>query len=253
MHKVPDHHQEGERECLLNLESMPRDQCEAGETFLKAEIRRVQKELEEEKLKRLEAEDRLNLLNANAEETRDEYMMEEAGIMDDLGQLEKTLEKEKLRNKIAEEKTTHLEERLSLEQDIRWKAVQDLNKKRPLSHGHIPELDQNHVTDLNKTIGSGTFGRVKLCHYQHQNVAVKDFSKNPKGVTATNLEKCVLREANMMLSYKPHPNIVNIFGFMKNTESPGVSLVTEHVNGSSLWTLINLPAKHKRKRGKKEL
>ena len=255
----PDHHEEGERDTLSNLESLPTDQCGAGATDLEEEIKRVRKELEDEKLKRLEAEDRVILLNASIEEKRDERMMEEAVMMDHLGRQEKALEKEKLKNKIAKEKTTYLEERLSQEQNVRWKAVQNLNKIRPLSHGHIPELDQSHVSDLNKTIGSGTFGNVKLCHYRHQNVAVKDFSKNPKGVTIAKLENCVLREANMMLSYKPHLNIVNIVGFMKNTsnltdiEIPGLSLVTEHVNGSSLWTLINLPAKHKKKRGKNKL
>lgn len=257
-HTSPEQNKEKERDTQSSLESLPNDQCQAGATDLQAEIRQVREELEEEQLKRFEAEHRINLLNASMEEKRDEHMMEEAVMMDDLGRLEKALEKEKLRNKIAEEKTSYLEERLSQEQDIRWKAVQHLNKIRPLAHGHIPELDQSHVSDLNKTIGSGTFGRVKLCHYRHQNVAVKDFSNNPKGLSVSKLEKCVLKEANMMLSYKPHPNIVNIFGFMKKSsnlidaESPGLSLVTEHVNGSSLWTLINLPAKHKMKRGKQE-
>jgi len=108
---------------------------------------------------------------------------------------------------------------------------------------------------LNKTIGSGTFGKVRLYHYRDENVAVKECSKNPKGHTVTKLEKCVITEANMMLSFKPHPNIVNVFGLMKTTDklrdskSPRLSLVTEHVNGRSLWTLINLKARVRRTLG----
>ena len=242
--------EELEREEQLNSEPM-------GERAEHSEDVNNVTQIHEETLRRLDVEANANLLEIRLAEQQKQHLVDKAEILKDVSRLQKELWKENLRRETAEKQIEHLMARLDQEQDIRWKAVQDLTKLRPHTQKHIPELDCSNISDLNKTLGRGIFGRVRLHQYQEQEIAVKDFSLNPRGISKATLETCVIKEANMMLSFKPHPNIVNVLGIMKSgdnltdTNLPEISLVTEYVHGRSLWTLIKTADSDARKRGKK--
>ncbi|XP_072041019.1 uncharacterized protein [Amphiura filiformis] len=248
IHTVPATPEELERETQPNSEPM----CQRVE--LSEELHK-ENELDKEKLRRLEAEANANLLEIRLAEQQKQHLADKTGIMNVVNSLKMELKMEHLRNETAEKELQHSVARLDLERDVRWKAVQDLTKVKPQTHKYVPELDCGHTSNLNKTLGTGIFGRVKLHQYQEQKIAVKDFSLNPRGVSKATLETCVIREANMMLSFKPHPNIVNVLGVIKTDDnltdinSPGMLLAIEYVHGRSLWTLIKSAKSDARKRG----
>ncbi|XP_072040579.1 serine/threonine-protein kinase Chk1-like [Amphiura filiformis] len=187
-----------------------------------------------------------NLENILIQE-RSERQKDNARLNDDIHRLRKELEDAKRRVSV-------LADRLAHEQTIRYRAVQEVVKVKPQTNSHIPKLDNSQLVDMNKTLGTGTFARVRVYQLQEEQVAVKICTKNPAKLTTVDLNASIIREANMMISFRPHPNIVHFRGYvqdvghLRNSISTGISLVMDYVPGKSLWTLIKMASKDHRKR-----
>jgi len=80
-----------------------------------------------------------------------------------------------------------------------------------------------------KQIGMGSYGEVFLGVWKQSHVAIK-FCKR-----SLDIEE-FLREAEVMISIRPHPNIVQVLGV--STDGPQIALVLEFCQGGSLDTLL---------------
>jgi predicted Ser/Thr protein kinase len=80
-----------------------------------------------------------------------------------------------------------------------------------------------------KQIGMGSYGEVYLGVWKQSHVAIK-FCKRSLDIDE------FLREAEVMLAIRPHPNIVQVLGV--STDGPQIALVLEFCQGGSLDTLL---------------
>ncbi len=90
---------------------------------------------------------------------------------------------------------------------------------------HIPYAELTMI----KQIGMGSYGEVYLGVWKQSHVAIK-FCKRSLDIDE------FLREAEVMLAIRPHPNIVQVLGV--STDGPQIALVLEFCQGGSLDTLL---------------
>jgi hypothetical protein len=110
---------------------------------------------------------------------------------------------------------------------------------KSLTPGQIP-LNE---LEIGKEIGQGTYGRVCVGKWKKYQVALK-FCQN-KGKMDD-----FMREANLMISLPPHPNIVRMYGVSIDGTQP--IIVMEYCAGGSLDTLLfdeNKPITNEQKFG----
>lgn len=93
------------------------------------------------------------------------------------------------------------------------------------------------VYDIGKTLGHGSFGKVKLATHSgtHEKVAMK-FIKHHKFTTAQQLENCK-REIEIMKLLN-HPNIVQLMDVIERREDHTTFLIVEYVVGGELFDYI---------------
>ena len=124
-------------------------------------------------------------------EQQKQHLADKAEVITEVNQLQMESKMETLRSETAEKQLQHLMVMLDQEQDVRYRAVQELTKLRPHTQNHIPKLESSQTSDLNKTLGRGIFGRIRLHQYQEKKITVKDFSLNPRGISNAKLYMCV--------------------------------------------------------------
>ncbi len=75
-------------------------------------------------------------------------------------------------------------------------------------------------------LGQGASGQVFKGTWKGSNVALK--------VSATQANSTVIKELELMMQLRPHPNVVQLFGFSVHPETDSIILVIEYCNGGSL-------------------
>jgi len=94
-------------------------------------------------------------------------------------------------------------------------------------------LSENYI--VTKTIGSGTFGKVKLAKHKLTNVkvAIKILSRN--FIRSKKMTRTIRREIKILRLFR-HPNIIRLFEVVKSPST--ILLVTEYIPKGDLYTLL---------------
>lgn len=112
--------------------------------------------------------------------------------------------------------------------------ITNMSNHRVVRHHHRHNLRQRF--ELIKTLGQGTYGKVKLAVERHtgRKVAIKSIRKT-KIDNETDLRR-IRREIDIMSSLR-HPHLISIYEVFENKEK--IIIVMEYANGGELYDYIN--------------